>query len=240
MLIMATALFKTASRGGFITLLVAGTVCLWHFGVKGRRLYLISITGLVGMILFAAEGGTLKERFSSMWSDDNEVKNRLESRAVDSVEERQFVMKRAVEGIEHYPILGVGTRNFETYSTVWREVHMTYLQITVEGGFISLILYLLFFGTGFRNLRRLLKRKDLSSELKLFSGALHSSLVGFTVGALFAPEAYQFFPFFAVAYTSALSAYVRECDNAKSDTPAPVRKVSPPAYVRADRVPVNT
>src|SRR5437667_8491670 len=41
MLIMAKALFMTASRGGFITLVVAGIVCMWHFGIKGKRLYLI-------------------------------------------------------------------------------------------------------------------------------------------------------------------------------------------------------
>jgi len=41
-------------------------------------------------------------------------------------------------------------------------------------------------------------------------GALHSSMVGFVIGALFSPEAYQFFPYFAVAYTSALVATLRE------------------------------
>ena len=38
----------------------------------------------------------------------------------------------------------------------------------------------------------------------LFVGALQSSLVGFVVGACFAPEAYQFFPYFAVAFTATL------------------------------------
>ena len=37
MLVMLLALFMTASRGGFIDLVVTGTVCLWYFGVKGRR-----------------------------------------------------------------------------------------------------------------------------------------------------------------------------------------------------------
>jgi hypothetical protein len=86
----------------------------------------------------------------------------------------------------------------------------------------------------------LLKRKDLGPDVKLFSGALHSSLVGFVVGALFSPEAYQFFPFFAVAYTSALNAYVRESDKAKSAAQATVPQTPVPAYVRVDRVPVNT
>ncbi len=239
MLIMAKALFMTASRGGFITLVVAGIVCMWHFGIKGKRLYLIAVMTVVVVVLFATQGGTLKERFSSMWNERSDL-NHEEKKAYDSYEQRQFLMQRAVECIEHHPILGIGTRNFETYSTVWREVHMTYLQITAEGGIISLILYLLFFGKGFANLRRLLKRRDLGPDVKLFAGALHSSLVGFVVGALFSPEAYQFFPFFAVAYTSALNAYVRESDKAKSAAQVPVRPTPVPAFVRIDRVPVNT
>jgi O-antigen ligase len=230
LLAMAAALVLTASRGGFITLVVAGTVCLWHFGVKGKRLHLIAASGLVVLILLGVAGGPLKDRFASMWGD--EVESKQEASAHGSYEQRKFLMKRAMEGIEHYPILGIGPMNFETYSTEWREVHMTYLQVAVEGGIPSLILYLMFFGRGFRNLRKLLKRKDLSVDLKLFTGALHSSLVGFAVGALFAPEAYQFFPFFAVAYTSALYASVQEDDRARSEAQRLVGFKLPPENAR--------
>jgi O-antigen ligase len=87
---------------------------------------------------------------------------------------------------------------------------MTYLQICVEGGIPALILYLMFFGRGFKNLRILLKTKNLDADIVLFVGALHSSLIGFVVGALFAPEAYQFFPYFAVAFTATLLQIVKE------------------------------
>ena len=63
-------------------------------------------------------------------------------------------LRGSIEGIEHYPILGIGIRNFRMYSRVWKDVHMTYLQIAVEGGIPSLILYLLFLGSAFRNLRK--------------------------------------------------------------------------------------
>jgi O-antigen ligase len=236
MLVMVTALFMTASRGGFITLVSTGAVCLWHFGVKGKRLYLLVATGFAGLLLFVVAGKTMTDRFTSLWTERQELNTREERRAFDSFQERQFLIDRAIEGIEHYPILGIGTQNFETYSTVWREVHMTYLQIAVEGGIPSLILFLLFFGRGFWNLRRLLRRKDLSPELKLFTGALHSVLIGFAVGALFSPEAYQFFPFFAVAYTATLLAMVRESDKRKLATTNPLRQA--PSYLGAG-VPVT-
>ena len=235
MIVMLLALFKTASRGGFITLIVSGLVCLWHFAVKGRRMYLIFLSALAVIILFLSSGNTLQQRLSSMWSD--ELDTHQEKVAYASFEERQFLMERAWEGIRHYPILGIGAQNFETYSTVWREVHMTYMQIAVEGGIPSLILYLLFFWRGFRNLRYLLKQKNLAMEQTLFIGALHASLIGFAVGALFSPEAYQFFPYFAVAYTSALLNLVKE--NKKQQTPAPARPAARNDYLRS-RVALTT
>jgi O-antigen ligase len=87
---------------------------------------------------------------------------------------------------------------------------MTYLQIAVEGGLPCLVLYLMFFWSGFRNLKILRKTPNLDERTVLFVGALHSSLIGFVVGALFAPEAYQFFPYFAVAFTATLLQTVKE------------------------------
>jgi len=206
-LIMAVALFMTASRAGFITLIVAGTVCLWHFGVRGRRFYLIAVSGLVVALLFAVAGGPLMRRMEAIAGEGS---TQQEEKAYESYEQRKYLMQKAIEGIEHYPILGLGVRNFQEYSGVWRDVHMAYLQMAVEGGIPALILYLLFFSRGFGNLRKLLRKRDLDVQTTLFVGALHSSLVGFVFGALFAPEAYQLFPYFTVAYTAVLLVIVSE------------------------------
>ena len=205
MLIMLSALFLTASRAGFLNLMICGTVTLWHFGIRGRRFYLIVATGFIGVLLMAVAGGKLYDRFAALSGDSS-----TDQSAYGSYEDRKYLMLRALDGIEHYPILGIGINNFMTYSGIWHEVHMTYLQICVEGGIPALVLYLMFFGRGFKNLRILRKTKNLDPDIVLFVGALHSSLVGFVVGALFAPEAYQFFPYFAVAFTSTLLQTVRE------------------------------
>lgn len=205
-LVMLTALFLTASRAGFINLVISGSVCLWHFGIRGRRYRLIVITAILGTLLLATAGKKLMQRFEAI---SNETQG---DSAYGSYEARKYLMVRAIEGIEHYPILGIGVDNFLSYSGDWHEVHMTYLQIAVEGGIPALILYLLIFGRGFRNLSELGKRGDLSVDDEVFRGAMHSSFVGFMVGALFSPEAYHFFPYFAVAYTSAMLAMFRRRD----------------------------
>lgn len=208
MLLMLATLFLTASRGGFITLLVAGVVVLWHFGVKGRRLYLIGATVLAAALLLSFEGDVLVNRFVAI-GGGSDLEGYQRS-AYGSYEQRKQLMERALEGIEHYPVLGIGMHNFPNYSGNWHDVHMTYLQIAVEVGVPAMVLYLLFFGRGFSNLRKIRKVQNLDSEIILFVGALHSSLVGFVIGACFAPEGYQFFPYFAVAYTSVLLAMMQE------------------------------
>jgi O-antigen ligase len=220
-LVMLAALMLTASRAGFIDLVIAGSVGLWHFGVKGKRVYLIVSTLFVGAILLLATGGTLARRFAAISGDTNSL---IEESAQGSYEERKLLMVKALEAIEHYPILGVGAGNFIVYSEIWKEVHASYLQIAAEGGIPALILYLLFFSRGFKNLRQLKMLQGLDTESVLFTAALSSSLVGFVVGACFAPEAYQFFPYFTVCYTSVLVAMVKERESSALDlTVAPLR-----------------
>jgi hypothetical protein len=207
MLAMCTALFMTASRAGFIDLLVTGSVCLWIFGVKGKRIHLIAVAAAVALVVGVAAGGRLKDRFFAI--SGNNLENDIDLSAYGSYEQRRLLMAKSIEGIEHYP-LGVGLGNFTVYSGAWREVHVSYLQIAAEGGIAALVVYILFFGRGFGNLRRLRQMPSYDPEIDLFAGALYATLIGFVVGALFAPEAYQYFPYFAVAYTSVLLAIAKE------------------------------
>jgi len=167
-------------------------------------------------VLLMVAGSTLTDRLAAIGGN---VSTQEEARAYGSYEERRYLNYKALEGIESYPVLGLGVRNFETYSGVWKAVHNSYLQIAVEGGIPSLILYLLFFASAFSNLRKLRRERDLDAPTTLFVGALHSSMIGFVVGAVFAPVAYQFFPYFSVAYTSALLATVQERQSATEPSP---------------------
>jgi hypothetical protein len=201
MLTMCAALFLTASRAGFINFLVTGIVCLWLFGIKGKRMHLVAAAAVVALVTGMAAGGRLKDRFFGAAGNDLS--------AHGSYEQRRYLMIESVKGVAHYP-LGIGMGNFASYSGTWREVHVAYLQIAVEGGIGAFVLYLLFFGRGFGNLRRLRRMPHYDPEMDMFSAALYASLIGFIVGACFAPEAYQYFPYFAVAYTSVLLAIAKE------------------------------
>lgn len=207
MLITCVTLFMTGSRGGFIDLMATGVVCLWIFGIKGRRVHLVAAALLAVLIVGIAAGGTLKNRLLA--TSGIGLQSNLDLSAYESYEQRRYLMIQSLKAIGHYP-WGIGLDDFVVYSGVWREVHMTYLQIAAEGGIAALVLYLLFFARGFVNLKKIRQLPKHDPEVDLFAGALYASLVGFLVGALFSPEAYQFFPYFSVAYTSVLYLIARE------------------------------
>ena len=141
-LIMALTLLMTASRAGSISLVISGTVCLWHFGVKGRRFYLIVATGVTVVALLAVAGGPLSHPLDRYYRRCRYEDGRNRLRVVRGAE---IPDQQSARSTEHYPILGLGAQNFQVYSGIWHDVHMTYLQIAVEGGIPSLVLYLLFF-----------------------------------------------------------------------------------------------
>lgn len=207
MLVMCTALFMTASRAGFIDLVVTGAVCLWLFGIKGKRLYLVAAAAVLVLLVGFAAGGRLKDRFVAI--SGNDLDSGIEVSAHGSYEQRRHLIVESIKATAHYP-LGLGLGNFVSYNGTWREVHVSYLQIAAEGGIGAFVLYLLFFSRGFDNLKRLRRLPVSDPEIEIFSGALYATLIGFVVGAFFAPEAYQYFPYFAVAYTSVLLAIARD------------------------------
>jgi O-antigen ligase len=207
MMFMGIALVLTASRAGFVCLLISGSVMLWHFGVKGKRPQLILGTFVVAAILLMVAGGRLKDRFVALSGQADVAEDQS---AYGSYLQRKELMIAAVRAIGRYPVYGLGVGNFTSWAGYWREVHNSYLEMGAEGGVPALVLYLLFFARGFANLKQLRKRRDLEPHVKLFVGALHSSLVGFVVGALFEPEAYQLFSYIAVAQTSVILAIIQD------------------------------
>jgi O-antigen ligase len=132
---------------------------------------------------------------------------------------------KSLDGIKNNPAFGIGMHNFMTYSGIWKDVHVAYLQIAVEGGIPILVLYILFFSRAFQTLRQLRRKPSAIAEFGLLAGALHCSLVGFVVGASFAPIAYLYFPYFSVAYAAVLFATVQEQERIEPiEKEKPIRK----------------
>ncbi|PYU24758.1 MAG: hypothetical protein DMG30_07640 [Acidobacteria bacterium] len=193
MLVMLYAVFLTASRGGLITLIATAAIFLWEFAIRGGRRHLLVLAVLVGFILWQFSSGTLAERFKGALSGTE-----------SSAEGRQQLFWRSVEVTKEHPLFGVGPDNFEEISGSWHGTHNSFTEMSSEGGLPAFALYVLILWSGFKNLSVIKRLVRGPTESNLLARALHASMAGYVVGSLFLSVAYQFFPYFLVAYTTVL------------------------------------
>jgi O-antigen ligase len=207
MFIMAVGVVMTYSRSGFLAIVVCALISLYHFGIKGRRYYLVGLAGAACVVLAIA--APMMGLYPKAWL------SRMESTVAGnfqgsfdngSREARTELLAISLRDMAEHPIIGVGPGNFAAVSGTWRVAHNTYTELGAEGGIPALILFLLILSRAFINLRRVSRsvafKTDL--ELKIFAGAMWASCAAYLVGAAFSDTQYELFPYFMVAYTTAL------------------------------------
>jgi O-antigen ligase len=199
LLAMVYAVLITYSRSGFLALIVGVLFCLWEFGVKGRRLYLILLAGVlaVGTAVFAPSH--YYARLQSIFLGPVEGANDN-----GSAEARRELLQTSLQLMAQHPLFGVGPGNFPVVTGSWKVAHNTYTQMGAEGGIPSLILFLLVIGTAFRSVL-LARRSSLykhDRDFRILVGALFSAFGAYFVGAFFSDTAYNLFPYFLIGYAS--------------------------------------
>jgi putative inorganic carbon (HCO3(-)) transporter len=198
-LVMLYTVFLTGSRGGFLALIVTTAVFLWEFAIRGRRRYLLALAVLAGVILWQFSGGMLVGRLKGTFNPNEDT-----AAAYGSAEARQQLLWRSIEVTKQHPLFGVGPGNFQEISGFWHETHNAFTQTSAEGGVPAFILYVLILWCGFKNLKATKRLVRDRKEYLLLARALLASLAGYVAGSMFLSVAYAFFPYFLVAYTTAL------------------------------------
>jgi len=196
---MLYAVFMTGSRGGFLGLLVAAAIFLWEFAIRGRRRYLIGLAAIAGLVLLQFAGGMIVGRIKGTFNVKEDTAG-----AYDSAQARQQLFWRSIEVTKEHPIFGVGPGNFDQVSGQWHTTHNSFTLMSSEGGVPALMLYGLILFYGFKNLRATKRIVHGRTESNIMARALFASLAGYLAGSMFLSDAYQFFPYFLVAYTTAL------------------------------------
>jgi putative inorganic carbon (hco3(-)) transporter len=199
MLMMTYTVFLTASRAGFIALIAMTAAVLWEFGIQQRRYYLLALTAIVGTVLWLSSAAMLKERLRGIVDPTSNVAS-----AYGSSEARQALFWRSVQVTMEHPLFGVGQGNFGSISGSWHVSHNSYTQMSSEGGIPALILYIVILWCGFENVRATKRRAVGQPKLKVLADSFSASMFGFVVGSCFDSVCYQFFPYFLIAYTTAL------------------------------------
>jgi putative inorganic carbon (HCO3(-)) transporter len=198
-LVMLYTVFLTGSRGGFISLIVTAAVFLWEFAIRGRRRYLLALAVLAGVILWQFSSEMLVGRLRGTFNP-----NEVTAASYDSAATHQKLFWRSVEITKAHPLFGVGPGNFQELSGNWHATHNSFTQMSAEGGVPALVLYFLILWRGLKNLRATKRLPRSHAESRLLARALLASLAGYVAGSLFLSVGYEFFPYFLVAYTSAL------------------------------------
>lgn len=222
---MLYAVVATYSRSGMIATIITTLICLWEFGVKGKRIALVVVAGILGVVSLAVILITPKylARVESLFRSTQVQYGSIEAHAQSSVESREFLLKESLKVMVQHPIFGVGAGNFPVYTKEWRVAHNTYTEIGAEGGVPALILFVLLLGMSLRKLRRMrmLPGYARDENIRLWASGLWASMAAYISGAMFASTEYNLFPYFMVGYICALyqiASKTEEGVNVQSDS----------------------
>jgi hypothetical protein len=199
MILMGFALLLTYSRAGVVALVASGFVMVWEFGVRGRRHGFLIMVGFMALCITVIAGpkGYFK-RLASVFDPALDAEGDK-----GSWQARKELLILSIKTTLQHPLLGVGAGNFQVISD-WHVTHNSYTELSAEGGIPALIIYLLIIRRTFINLREAQVLARGHPDLQLLDGALRVSFAAFIVGSFFDSVAYNYFPYFLIAYTGAL------------------------------------
>lgn len=204
LLFLMYGVLATYSRSGLIAMVISCLICVWEFGLKGKRPQLVAVAILIFMAGFGlalsnpkyvARISTLVKGGDVAGSGDN-----------GSLDARQELLKQSIQVTLQHPIFGVGPGNFQAITESWHVTHNTYTELSSETGLSGLALFLAILFLTFRSLKAIRKTPAHQNDpqVQLFTSALKAGAGAYIVGACFASTAYTLFPYFMVAYVSAL------------------------------------
>jgi O-antigen ligase len=187
-LVLVAAMILTASRGGFLGLLVAGMVVAYRrLGVKGAL--------AIFLLLFVAVLPTdLGERAVATLDRDAPAPAGLEA----SNRAHTALFWGGVRMMMDAPIFGVGPQRFKDYSQRYSGLdvayiaHNTYLELGAEAGLLVLVLFLLLLATCVGSLGRVARLPGPENrELAAWAEGLRTGLIGFAISAAFISAQYE-------------------------------------------------
>jgi O-antigen ligase len=203
LLFMALGVVLTYSRSGLMALILSLAICVWEYGIKGKRRYIVVITVVALVVGMGAALSTAhyRARVESIF-----LGNIQGSGDKGSLDARKALLKKSVMTALTHPLVGVGPGCFVLVDEGWVVAHNTYTELAAEAGIPALILFLLAIGAALKNIAQVRKSQHYQEdpEFRLFTQALWAGLVAYLMGACFASTEYNLYPYFMVAYTCAM------------------------------------
>jgi O-antigen ligase len=216
---MIVGIIKSASRGGFLGLIVISVFLLIRSSKQARKYALIAILG--GAIMFTiAAPAAYWTRISTIFSLQNDYNMNLQTG-------RMMVWQNGLKMIATYPVTGVGINCFNiahadfSGTKINISPHNSFLQIAAELGIPGFILFLLIIFTSIiaaRRVRRLTREEKIPQEFWWLAAAIEISFIGFIVSASLLTHAYSPIFCFLTGISASLVARYRAAERAQEQT----------------------
>lgn len=233
--VMLVGVYLTASRSGLLALIISIALCVWEYGVNGKRPMLVTFTVIACIIGLgvALSSAHYRARVESIFMGDVEGSGDHGSREARI----ELIEKSAKTAITH-PLFGVGPGCFPIVDSGWKVAHNAYTEIAAETGFPGLILFLMILRGAFKNVAqvRQTRRYAEDQEVRLLTQALWAALAAFVAGSFFASTEYLLYSYLAVGYTCAM---VRIAGDPSWDYKQGDRFLSKAAYERLGWQPIG-
>jgi O-antigen ligase len=208
---MLYAVVATYSRSGMVATVITSLICLWEFGVKGKRTLFLMSTALIGMMALGIMLFTPRYfvRIESLFRGNIEG-----SEDHGSLEARSQLLRDSIWLTLRHPIFGIGPGNFPAVTGEWRVAHNTYTELSAEGGLPALFLFTALVIMSLRKIRSVRKLPGYARDtsIRLWTSALWAAMAAYIAGAAFASTEYNLFPYFMVGYICALYEIAKKPD----------------------------
>lgn len=178
------SLVYSFSRGAYLSAMIGIVVFAW---ISGRMKKLVGILAVI--LLLTVVGAqvlpkAVTERFESTYAGEEERDESAQSRLV--------LWDIAMQKFGENPLLGIGFNNFKKINEYGKDTHNYYVKLLVEGGIVSLALYLSLVIAACRLGIRLLRTADDPFLQALASGFL-PCLAAIFVGNFFG-DRFSYYP----------------------------------------------
>jgi O-antigen ligase len=200
---MALGVVLTYSRSGLMAFILALAICVWEYGIKGKRRYLVVVTTVALVVGLSAALSTAhyRARVESIIMGNVEG-----SDDKNSMEARKELLKKSLLLAATHPLVGIGPGCFALVDNGWHVAHNTYTELAAEAGIPALVFFLMALWAAFKNISAIRKSQRYRGdpEVRLFAQALWAGLAAYLAGACFASTEYNLYPYFLVGYSCAM------------------------------------
>lgn len=216
--VMLIAVELTYSRSGFLAIALAAVLVVWQFAIRDGRFQLLLAAFFLGMVVLVTMPGHYLARLASIVTG-----SQVDTMDRGSIQARENLLVACVSTALHHPVFGVGAGNFEVTAGSWHVAHNTYAEIAAEAGFPAFVLFMMMLYRTMRNLKltRKLPLYESDPDIHGLCGALWVSVAAYLVSAFFASTEYSIYPYFLVAYTTALYQITTEREQAMAAAMSP-------------------